>query len=102
SAPVPAVGAGDGRRNDLSGSARQLPHDLFGRAAMPLERGEKSTEGVGFEPTSALRRQQFSRLPRSTTPAPLQDDREAIDSRVVARPRARSREPRPREPAPAV
>jgi hypothetical protein len=29
------------------------------------------TEGVGFEPTSALRRQQFSRLPRSTTPAPL-------------------------------
>ncbi len=28
-------------------------------------------EGVGFEPTSALRRQQFSRLPRSTTPAPL-------------------------------
>jgi site-specific DNA recombinase len=29
-------------------------------------------EGVGFEPTSALRRQQFSRLPRSTAPAPLQ------------------------------
>jgi site-specific DNA recombinase len=31
----------------------------------------KLAEGVGFEPTSALRRQQFSRLPRSTTPAPL-------------------------------
>ena len=28
-------------------------------------------EGVGFEPTNALRRQQFSRLSRSTTPAPL-------------------------------
>jgi site-specific DNA recombinase len=32
---------------------------------------ELLAEGVGFEPTSALRRQQFSRLPRSTTPAPL-------------------------------
>ena len=34
---------------------------------------EDLAEGVGFEPTSALRRQQFSRLPRSTTPAPLRD-----------------------------
>ncbi len=34
---------------------------------LTLERAE----GVGFEPTSALRRQQFSRLPRSTAPAPL-------------------------------
>ena len=39
------------------------------RAARGAERN--GTEGVGFEPTSALRRQQFSRLPRSTTPAPL-------------------------------
>ena len=41
-------------------------------------------EGVGFEPTSALRRQQFSRLPRSTTPAPLRDSVGA-DSTVAAR-----------------
>jgi hypothetical protein len=33
---------------------------------------EGMAEGVGFEPTNALRRQQFSRLSRSTTPAPLQ------------------------------
>ena len=33
-------------------------------------------EGVGFEPTSALRRQQFSRLPRSTAPAPLRGTRD--------------------------
>ncbi len=32
---------------------------------------EVMAEGVGFEPTNALRRQQFSRLSRSTTPAPL-------------------------------
>ncbi len=32
---------------------------------------EAMAEGVGFEPTNALRRQQFSRLSRSTTPAPL-------------------------------
>ena len=28
-------------------------------------------ERVGFEPTVPVRAQQFSRLPRSTTPAPL-------------------------------
>jgi site-specific DNA recombinase len=37
---------------------------------------EALAEGVGFEPTSALRRQQFSRLPRSTTPAPLRGSAE--------------------------
>ncbi len=33
------------------------------------------TEGVGFEPTSRLRDQRFSRPPRSTTPAPLRTAR---------------------------
>jgi hypothetical protein len=37
----------------------------------PCGEAALQAEGVGFEPTSALRRQQFSRLPRSTTPAPL-------------------------------
>jgi hypothetical protein len=41
-------------------------------------------EGVGFEPTSALRRQQFSRLPRSTAPAPLRGLLQAPDSRDAA------------------
>jgi site-specific DNA recombinase len=36
---------------------------------------EALAEGVGFEPTSALRRQRFSRPPRSTTPAPLREQR---------------------------
>jgi site-specific DNA recombinase len=42
---------------------------------------EVLAEGVGFEPTSALRRQQFSRLPRSTTPAPLR----GFDPKLILR-----------------
>jgi site-specific DNA recombinase len=43
----------------------------FGSELPAVSITEVLAEGVGFEPTNALRRQQFSRLSRSTTPAPL-------------------------------
>jgi hypothetical protein len=57
-----------------SGTGPSVP-DAMLRAVISAARPQSASpvaEGVGFEPTSALRRQQFSRLPRSTTPAPLQ------------------------------
>jgi hypothetical protein len=54
----------------LGQSLARLPSLKSSRETSPRQSALQA-EGVGFEPTSALRRQQFSRLPRSTTPAPL-------------------------------
>jgi hypothetical protein len=51
-----------------------------GFAKVAVDKRPCKAEGVGFEPTSALRRQRFSRPPRSTTPAPLQGPGQANPS----------------------
>ena len=76
-----------GRWDERNGHLRELPELDIGLRLVSAGWAEseaggatgaclRRTEGVGFEPTSALRRQQFSRLPRSTAPAPLRDTTE--------------------------